>query len=140
MSTYAVFPERIFMPQREIRDGVVIVEGSRITSVGARNEVAVPSDSKRIEAGGLTLVPGFVDVHVHGAGGHDVMEATPVALDVVATTLARGGTTSFLATTVTAAPDALCGSAARIAKYIAAQTSSNGVSANPRAEILSIHF
>jgi N-acetylglucosamine-6-phosphate deacetylase len=140
MTPYAIFPERIFTPQREIRDGVVIVEGSRISAVGARSEITVPASAKRIEARGITLIPGFVDVHVHGAGGHDVMEATPAALDTIATTLARGGTTSFLATTVTAAPDALCGSAAGIAKYIVAQTLSFDSSANPCAEILGIHF
>jgi N-acetylglucosamine-6-phosphate deacetylase len=139
MSTYAIFPERIFTPQREIRDGVVIVEGSRISAVGTREEVAVRADAKRIEARGMTLVPGFVDVHVHGAGGHDVMEATSAALDAVAATLARGGTTSFLATTVTAAPDALCEAAAGIAKYMSTQTSPSAP-ANSRAEILGIHF
>jgi len=139
MTPYAIFPERIFTPQREICDGVVIVEGNRINAVGARSEVEVPADAKRVEAPGITLVPGFVDVHVHGAGGHDVMEATLAALDAVATTLARGGTTSFLATTVTAAPDALCQSAADIAKYISAQ-SPNSASAKQRAEILGIHF
>jgi N-acetylglucosamine-6-phosphate deacetylase len=139
MTPYAIFPERIFTPQRELRDGVVVVEGSRISAVGPRNEVTVPANAKRLEASGLTLVPGFVDVHVHGAGGHDVMEATPAALDAVATTLARGGTTSFLATTVTAAPDALCACAAGIAKFISAQTQ-NGPNAKPRAEILGIHF
>lgn len=140
MTPYAIFPERIFTPQREIRGGVVIVEGSRIAAMGSRNEVTVPANAKRIEARGLTLVPGFVDVHVHGAGGHDVMEAKPDALDAVAATLARGGTTSFLATTVTASPDELCSSAAGISKYIAAQASSNGAPAKPRAEILGIHF
>src|SRR5579863_1354681 len=133
MTPYAIFPERIFTPQREIRDAVVIVEGSRISAVGSRGEVTVPANVKRIEARGLTLVPGFVDLHVHGAGGHDVMEATPAALDAVATTLARGGTTSFLATTVTAAPDELCSSAAGIAKFISTQTQ-NDAPANPRAE------
>jgi N-acetylglucosamine-6-phosphate deacetylase len=139
MTPYAIFPERIFTPQGELRDGVVIVEGIRISAVGARDEVTIPANAKRIEARGLTLVPGFVDVHVHGAGGHDVMEATPEALDGVATTLARGGTTSFLATTVTAAPDELCVSAAGIAKFISTQTQ-NGAEAKPRAEILGIHF
>lgn len=139
MTPYAIFPERVFTPHREIRDAVIIVEGARILAVGPRGEVTVPANAKRIEARGLTVVPGFVDVHVHGAGGHDVMEAMPAALDAVAETLARGGTTSFLATTVTAAPDALCGSAAGIAKYISAQTQ-NGASAKPTAEILGIHF
>jgi N-acetylglucosamine-6-phosphate deacetylase len=141
MTPYAIFPERIFTPQREIRDGVVIVDGSRISAVGARNEVSVPTQAKRVEARGITLVPGFVDVHVHGAGGHDVMEATPVALDAVAAALARGGTTSFLATTVTAAPDALCSSAAGIAKFISAQAQNvSTAGASPRAEVLGIHF
>ena len=139
MTPYAIFPERVFTPQREILDAVVIVEGSRISVVGARDEVTVPANAKRIDERGLTLIPGFVDVHVHGAGGHDVMEATPAALDAVATTLARGGTTSFLATTVTAAPDELCISAAGIGKFISAQTQ-NGAAAQPRAEILGIHF
>ena len=126
MPSYAIFPDRIFTPQRELRDGVVIVEGGRISAVGPRNEVVVPADVKRIEARGMTLVPGFVDVHIHGAGGHDVMEATPDALNIVAETLARGGTTSFLATTVTAAPDVLCQSAAGIAKDVAAQSPNGG--------------
>src|ERR1700722_5530049 len=139
MTAHAIFPERIFTPQREIRGGVVVVEGSRITSVGRRDEVTIPPDARKIEARGATLVPGFVDVHVHGAGGHDVMEGTSEALNAVAEALARGGTTSFLATTVTAAPDALCNSAAGIAKFIAAQ-SQNGSAAKQRAEILGIHF
>jgi N-acetylglucosamine-6-phosphate deacetylase len=139
MTPCAIFPERIFTPQREIRNAVVIVEGSRITAAGPSGEVSVPANAKRVEARGLTLVPGFVDVHVHGAGGRDVMEATPSALDAVAATLARGGTTSFLATTVTAAPDALCGSAAGISKFISAQPQ-NGANAKPSAEILGIHF
>jgi N-acetylglucosamine-6-phosphate deacetylase len=139
MTPYAIFPERIFTLQRELRDAVVIVEGSRIAAVGPRSDVTVPANAKRVEARGLTLVPGFVDVHVHGAGGHDVMEATPAALDAIATTLAHGGTTSFLATTVTAAPDALCAGAAGIAKFISAQTQKDA-NARPRAEILGIHF
>src|SRR5579863_10419832 len=120
MTPYAIFPERIFTPQREIRDAVVIVEGSRISAVGSRGEVTVPANVKRIEARGLTLVPGFVDLHVHGAGGHDVMEATPAALDCITSTVARYGTTSILATTVTASVDDTCRSLQGIAEYIRA--------------------
>jgi N-acetylglucosamine-6-phosphate deacetylase len=52
-----------------------------------------------------TLAPAFFDVHIHGAAGHDVMEATPEALAAVGRFLASRGTGSFLATTVTAPLD-----------------------------------
>jgi N-acetylglucosamine-6-phosphate deacetylase len=52
-----------------------------------------------------TLAPAFFDVHIHGAAGHDVMEATPEALGKVGRFLASRGTGSFLATTVTAPLD-----------------------------------
>jgi N-acetylglucosamine-6-phosphate deacetylase len=48
------------------------------------------------------LVPGFIDLHTHGANGYDVMDATPQALLNISKTLAKEGTTSFLATTMTA--------------------------------------
>ena len=52
-----------------------------------------------------TLAPAFFDVHIHGAAGHDVMEATPEALGTIGRFLASRGTGSFLATTVTAPLD-----------------------------------
>lgn len=48
-----------------------------------------------------TIIPGFIDLHVHGGGGSDVMEAGS-SLDTIARTHSRFGTTSFLATTMTA--------------------------------------
>jgi N-acetylglucosamine-6-phosphate deacetylase len=48
-----------------------------------------------------SLVPGFIDMHVHGANGCDVMDATPDALNSLSQALAAEGTTSFLATTMT---------------------------------------
>ena len=83
-----------------------------------------------------SAIPGFVDVHIHGAGGHDVMEGTIEALAVVTKTVARHGTTSIVATTVTASADDICRSSEGIAKYIATQHDSN----EPRAEVLGIHF
>lgn len=48
------------------------------------------------------IVPGFIDLHIHGADGYDVMDASPVALEKISAALAREGTTSYLATTMTA--------------------------------------
>jgi imidazolonepropionase-like amidohydrolase/Tol biopolymer transport system component len=50
-----------------IADGTVIIEGNRITAIGASDQVAVPADAKVIDVAGHTLIPGLVDVHAHGA-------------------------------------------------------------------------
>src|ERR1700691_5176571 len=101
MPTTAIYASRILTPQDEILDGVILVEETRIAAIGHRDEVHVPPGSLDYVATGLTVVPGFVDIHIHGAGGHDVMEASPRALDRIASTVARHGTTSLVATTVT---------------------------------------
>ena len=48
-----------------IPDAVVVIEGGRIAQLGAAAEVAIPPDADRIDASGLTLLPGFIDAHVH---------------------------------------------------------------------------
>lgn len=53
-----------------------------------------------LDAGGRLLAPGLIDVHIQGAGGADVLDATPEALATIAQTCARTGVTSYLATTV----------------------------------------
>jgi N-acetylglucosamine-6-phosphate deacetylase len=65
------------------------------------------------EAGGPFLAPGFVDVHVHGWGGHDAM-GTPADLDGMARALLRRGITSFLPTAVTASLPDLAAFAERV--------------------------
>jgi N-acetylglucosamine-6-phosphate deacetylase len=77
-------------------------------------------------------------VHIHGAGGRDVMEGTREALEIVAATVAARGTTSLVATTVTASEKETCESVAGIAHYMldASQFAARELS----AEILGIHF
>lgn len=57
--------------------------------------------AETIDADGNTLLPGFIDIHIHGGYGADAMDATPEALDTLSTGLLSEGTTSFLATTMT---------------------------------------
>ena len=139
MSATAIYASRILTPQDEFKDCVIVVEAGRITGIGHRDEVHIPPGAKDYIASGMTVVPGFVDVHIHGAGGHDVMEADPAALDRITSTVARFGTTSIVATTVTAPVDATCKSLEGIAHYIRAHES---VAENSRfgAEILGIHL
>ena len=118
MPAQAIFAHRAFTPREEISDAVVVVENQHIIAVGSRNEVTLPPGAIHREARGLTIVPGFVDVHIHGAGGHDVMEGTPEALRAITRTVAGRGTTSLVATTVTASEERTCQSVASIAAWM----------------------
>ena len=80
-------------------------------------EVEVVADGA--EAAGPFVVPGFVDVHVHGRGGHDAM-GPDGALDGMARALLRHGVTSFLPTAVTAPLDDLAAFADRVRRWTAA--------------------
>src|SRR5579863_9522220 len=139
MPITAIHASRILTPDEEITDSVILVEGSRISAIGHRDKIQLPPDTLEFGAGGMTVVPGFVDIHIHGAGGHDVMEGTPAALDRITNTVARSGTTSIVATTVTAPVDDTCESLQGIAKYIREHETpeENGRLA---AEILGIHL
>ncbi len=139
MPTTAIYASRILTPLEEIVNGVILVEGGRIAAIGHRDEIRVPPGAADYSAAGLTVVPGFVDVHIHGAGGHDVMEANTRALDHIASTVARHGTTSLVATTVTAPLDETCRSLKGIARYIRGREKPEE---NPglAAEILGMHL
>lgn len=52
-----------------IEDGTIVVKGNRITAVGPRSKIRVPSDAKTVDVSGKTVIPGLVDVHWHGAMG-----------------------------------------------------------------------
>src|SRR5260370_29558302 len=136
MSTFLLHIARALTPATELPSAGIPVGRGFIEPIGPRQGMSLPAGAKEISAVDRTAIPGFVDVHIHGAGGHDVMEGTDEAMTVVARTLARHGTTSFLATTVTASPDDTCRSVEGIARFIARQFNTD----EPRAEILGGHY
>jgi N-acetylglucosamine-6-phosphate deacetylase len=81
---------------------ILTVEDGRILSFSTRTEAESPSSPNILDFPNATLAPSFFDVHIHGAFGHDVMEATSAALDTIGQFLAARGTGFYLATTVTA--------------------------------------
>jgi N-acetylglucosamine-6-phosphate deacetylase len=99
---------------------VVVVEDGRIDSIATQTASELPADALLLDYPGATLSPAFFDVHIHGAAGHDVMEATPEALNAIGSFLASHGTGSFLATTVTAPLDATLRALSGLAKLLAA--------------------
>jgi len=138
MQPIVIHADRAFTPFEEIPDAIVVIQGSKISAVGPRGKVDLPRGMREINAHGRTIVPGFVDVHIHGAGGHDVMEGRREALEIISATVAAHGTTSLVATTVTASEKETRDSVAGIAHFIL--NTSQYPTRELSAEILGIHF
>jgi N-acetylglucosamine-6-phosphate deacetylase len=88
---------RLFDVPDDAQTTSILIENGTITQIGQINP---PTDCNTLDAQGRIAAPGFIDVHIQGAGGADVLDATPEALEAISQTCARFGTTSFLATTV----------------------------------------
>ncbi len=98
----AITGARVVTPDAVFEGGALLVEGTRIAEVRPATRVRIlPESADIIDARGLTALPGFLDVHIHGGGGVDTMDATPDALRTICRTHARHGTTGLLATTIT---------------------------------------
>src|SRR5260370_9335382 len=139
MALHSIFSRRALTPQQEIADAFVLIDGEKIAAVGRRDEVAVPPSAHRHDKRDFTLVPGFIDVHIHGATGHDVMESSPEALAAITASVAARGTTSLVATTVTASEEATAKAAEAVAAWMQREAR-EGAERAPSAEILGLHF
>ena len=95
MSSLSLTNARAVVVDEVERDGAIVVVDGRIVSVGSE---AATGDE--IDCSGLTLLPGFLDVHIHGAVGVDVNAADVDGLVEVARFLAQNGVTSWLPTLV----------------------------------------
>lgn len=95
------FAARTLITATEIVDRPLItVEDGRIAAIASRNTTEAPAGTQ--DLGDATLTSGFLDIHIHGAASHDVMEGTPEALHAVSSFLATRGVAQYLPTTVTA--------------------------------------
>ena len=89
-----------------LADGLtVVIEGDRIVDLLSGPRLTSPAET-RIALDGHTIVPGFIDVHVHGVSGHDVLDGAS-AVASVARLLPRWGVTAFCPTSVACTPAAL---------------------------------
>ncbi|MDE6504262.1 MAG: N-acetylglucosamine-6-phosphate deacetylase [Clostridia bacterium] len=91
----------------------IAVENGRIARISPPSQSVEPI----AETGDCLLVAGFIDEHIHGAGGFDVMDGTQAALTAVSDTLVKEGTTSFLATTMTCRADDIKKSLKAVAEF-----------------------
>ncbi|RFM32151.1 N-acetylglucosamine-6-phosphate deacetylase [Chitinophaga silvisoli] len=93
-----IYNGRIITPTGILNNGTLLIEGSRILEV-TENNIDV-EHAVEINAGGRFISPGFIDMHVHGGGGHDFMDNTVAAFLGIANTHAQYGTTALMPTTL----------------------------------------
>lgn len=104
----------LFTPTKKFSPARLIFDGSSIAEAGSTETVRIPSKADRVDASHLIVVPGFIDPHIHGCGGVDVMDGTHESLNGVSRSIARHGTTAFLPTTVSSPPEVLTDAVERI--------------------------
>lgn len=119
-----IYEENYILPNSslEVKDGKISSIGN--TKPASGHVISLPSH--------YHVIPGFIDLHIHGAGGADTMDATQESLATIAKHLAIEGTTSFLATTMTQECAQIEAALANVNEYI--HTPTKG------AEVLGIHL
>src|ERR1700739_2716893 len=130
--------QRLYTPLEAIERPLVFVADGRITRITSRLASETPTHGRMVEWEDSILVPGFIDMHIHGGSGHDVMESDNTALPAVEGLLFRHGVTSYFPTTITAPLDLTQAALERLADAIehAERKGSRGGRARP----LGIHL
>jgi N-acetylglucosamine-6-phosphate deacetylase len=121
----------LVLPDRIERGGSLIIDGARIAAIEVRATDG-PSGATRVDLRGHLIVPGFIDVHVHGLEGIDVLDG-PTAVTEVASRLPRYGVTAFCPTSIACAP-------AELATLLTGVAAARSVLSPGAARVLPAHF
>lgn len=126
---------QVYTEDNVIRSGYIKMIDQRIVEVGSMKKLTDEESFEVIEfPENFKAVPGFIDVHIHGVNGADMMDATKDALETMVTALPKEGTTSFLATTITQKCEEIEKAIMNAGEYIHEYQSFG------KAEILGIHL
>ena len=101
----AIFAKELYTPLERIEQPVLLVEDGVITSVGPLSQREIPKSHRILDLGDTTLAPGYIDMHIHGGAGRDVMDTALDALPAVERLLYSHGVTTYFPTTITAPVD-----------------------------------
>src|SRR3954469_4021926 len=126
---------QIYSVNHWIENGYIKIKDQKIVELGSIEKLTFEEKWEVLDIpSSYKAVPGFIDVHIHGANGADTMDATQEALDTMAQALPGEGTTSFLATTMTQEEKNIEEALINAGHYIKKDQSPG------RAEILGIHL
>ncbi|WP_330501964.1 N-acetylglucosamine-6-phosphate deacetylase [Peribacillus frigoritolerans] len=134
MKTFIINNLMVHSEKETYKNGYIKVVDGKIAEVGPASQCKQDDDAKVITLSpDYQVIPGAIDIHIHGASNSDAMDATHDALSIMAKTLPKEGTTSFLATTMTQSTQAIESALLNAGKYIENQTQEN-------AEIVGVHL
>ncbi|MEY9864826.1 N-acetylglucosamine-6-phosphate deacetylase [Peribacillus sp. B2I2] len=134
MKTFIINNLTVHSEKETYQNGYIKVVDGKIAEVGPVSQYKQADDAKVITLSpDYQVIPGAIDIHIHGASNSDAMDATHEALSTMAETLPKEGTTSFLATTMTQSTQAIESALLNAGKYIENQTQEH-------AEIVGIHL
>lgn len=134
MKTFIVNNLMVHSEKETYKNGYIKVVDGKIAEVGPASQYKQDDDAKVITLSpDYQVIPGAIDIHIHGASNSDAMDATHDALSTMAKTLPKEGTTSFLVTTMTQSTQAIESALLNAGKYIENQTQEN-------AEIVGVHL
>ena len=119
--------ESLLTPFSEIHQPQVTIDNRTITAIASRGALDEPHHADHLDFPGAMLAPAYLDIHTHGAAGHDVMDADDASFDAIGAFLAARGVGAYLPTTVTAPTDRILRSLEAIAGQI------ERAEANPQA-------
>ncbi len=106
---------RVVSPGLDLQNASVLIEGDRIKKIIEGNNL--PTADHKIDAAGKMLMPGFIDIHSHGADGHDVCDDSIDSLRHIARRKLQEGVTTWLPTTLTQPKEKLKSIAAKVAAF-----------------------
>ena len=128
----------LYTPLERVDQPLLLVDDHAIIDLASRAVREIPAGVRVVNFGDGVLAPGFVDIHIHGGAGHDVMFADAPQLAVVERLLSHHGVTSYFPTTVTVPLDQICSALEHLADAI--ETASQDGSRRGRARPLGIHL
>ena len=98
---------KLILPDRIETDKALICKDGKIEQIVSEEALELLPDDQIMDAGQQYVSPGFIDMHIHGGGGHDFMDGTTEAFLGIAETHAQYGTTAMVPTTLTSTNDDL---------------------------------
>lgn len=127
---FALVNGKIILPDRVLDDQALVIEGSQILGITSPDELG--SDMPREDVGGRYISPGLIDIHTHGAMGHDFTHANPESYDIMTRHQANQGVTTLLATITTTSLDVMAYSLEFTGAWMSAS--------HPGANIAGVHL